>query len=278
MIQSDNITFSYGRRQAPVLQDFSVSFDEGGIYGLLGKNGTGKSTLLYLLCGLLRPQSGRALLYGVDTKRRLPQTLEEIFIVPEEFELPAIRMKEYIALNRSFYPNFSSEVLQDCLQAFDLPEDIKLGSLSMGQKKKAYMSFALAAGTSVLLMDEPTNGLDIPSKSQFRKVVAKYATANRTIIISTHQVRDVESLLDHLVVMDGSRILLNASTTEVCERLQFEEREVGADMSDVLYAEPSARGVNVITRCRGEENTHLNLELLFNALLQNPALLDGGKC
>ena len=86
----------------------------------------------------------------------------------------------------------------------------------MGQKKKVFMSFALATGTRFLLMDEPTNGLDIPSKSQFRKVIANNMTEDRTLIISTHQVHDVESLLDHIIIMNQSQLLLDASISNIC--------------------------------------------------------------
>lgn len=136
----------------------------------------------------------------------------------------------------------------------------------MGQKKKVYMSFALAANTRMLLMDEPTNGMDIPSKSQFRKVVASNMSENRTVIISTHQVHDVEQLLDHIIILDRSRILLDASVQDICEKYSFECRMPGEESDDVIYAEPSLQGNNVIARRnRGTDDTMINLELLFNA-------------
>ena len=161
MIQLNDITFGYKRRGNPVFSHFSMNLEPDSIYGLLGKNGAGKSTLLYLMCGLLRPQSGEALFNGKSVVERRPEILEDIFIVPEEFELPPLKLSTYVKINAPFYPHFSEELLSQCLQDFELPEDINLGGLSMGQKKKAFIAFAIATNTRLLLMDEPTNGLDI---------------------------------------------------------------------------------------------------------------------
>jgi ABC-2 type transport system ATP-binding protein len=159
--------------------------------------------------------------------------------------------------------------LEACLKDFELTTDIKLNALSMGQKKKVFMSFALAANTKLLLMDEPTNGLDIPSKSQFRKVVAQYMTEERTLIISTHQVHDVESLLDHILILSQQKLLLDAPVSEVMEKYTFEYRTPD-QMDDVLYAEPSLQGNAVIApRKEDSAETQINLELLFNAVNEN---------
>lgn len=280
MITVENLSFRYGRRRPAVFDDFSLTLGAGRVYGLLGRNGTGKSTLLYLLSGLLFPQQGAVRFRGADVARRQPEELSEIFLVPEEFSLPNVTLSRYVELNRPFYPRFSDELLARCLHDFDLAPDLHLGRLSMGQKKKAFMSFALATGTSLLLMDEPTNGLDIPSKSQFRRVVSSCMTDERTIVVSTHQVRDVEALLDHVVMLEGSHILLDSPTAAICRRLSFEERPVGAPLDDVLYEQPSLAGRSVIARNPQGRETPLNLELLFNALLSAPelrAFIGGGR-
>lgn len=268
MINIDHITFRYPGTRSNVFDGLSLSFGENAIYGLLGKNGIGKSTLLYLISGLLRPCKGTIAVDGMDTRRRYADMLSEMFIVPEEFDLPKTTLEEYVRLNEPFYPRFSREVLKACLQDFELPATLKLGALSMGQKKKAYMSFALAAGTRLLLMDEPTNGLDIPSKSQFRRVIAKYMTDDRTLIISTHQVHDVESLLDHIVIFDEQGVALDASVADICDRYAFETLRPGEDAEDILYTEQSLQGRSVITRRGDRGETPVNLELLFNATVQ----------
>ena len=266
MIEVSNISFKYPGQKNLVFDDFSLTLEQDNIYGLLGKNGTGKSTLLYLISGLLRPKEGKVLYEGVETRKRKPETLQEIFIVPEEFDLPAMSLKEYVRLNSPFYPMFDGDVLEECLSDFELSSDVKLDALSMGQKKKVFMAFALATNTKVLLMDEPTNGLDIPSKSQFRKVITRHMTDNRTLIISTHQVHDIESLLDHILILSPQKMLLNASVAEIQDRYTFEYR-TASEMDNVIYAEPSLQGNAVIApRKEGDAETQVNLELLFNAV------------
>lgn len=213
MIEVKNVTFGYNKYYN-VLQDFSLQFDKGGVYGLLGKNGTGKSTLLYLMMGLLRPKQGEVRVDGVQTSKRLPEVMQDMFIVPEEYDLPRISLKQYVKSLKPFYPNFSDELLERCLEGFDMTKDVNLGALSMGQKKKVYMCVALATNTQYLLMDEPTNGLDILSKSQFRKVVIGSMTEDKTVVISTHQVHDVERMLDHVCIIDRNCVLLDTPLVE----------------------------------------------------------------
>ena len=267
MIEVENLSFSYGRRKSMVLEDFSMKLDKGSVYGLLGKNGTGKSTLLYLMAGLLRPQTGNVFYKGVDVKKRYLDTLQDMFLVPEEFALPNVSLKQYVKLNAPFYPNFSDELLNTCLRDFDMNEDIHLGELSMGQKKKAFMCFALATNTSLLMMDEPTNGLDIPSKSQFRKVIASSMSDDKAVIISTHQVRDIDSLLDHVLILDGSKLLLNELVATICEKLYFAEQGMNEPTEGALYVQPSVQGNSVILPNEYGEDSKMNLEVLFNAML-----------
>lgn len=269
MIDIQNISFRYAGGYQPVFQDFSVQLTENRIYGLLGKNGTGKSTLLYLIAGLLRPKEGHVLVDGMESFVRQPDMLREVFLVPEEFDLPGITLDQYVSINEPFYPRFSRDLLKRALNAFELPNELHLRQLSMGQKKKVYMSFALAAGTRILLMDEPTNGLDIPSKSQFRKVVAECMSDDRTLIISTHQVHDVELLLDHILILSERQMLLNMSTADITERYCFEMRQPQQMDDTVIYAEPSLMGNMVVSRrTEGRGETPVSLELLFNAVTQ----------
>ena len=267
MIDVNQVSFSYGRKKSKVLDGFSMQLEKGAVYGLLGKNGTGKSTLLYLMAGLLRPQTGKVCYQGVDVTLRRPSTLQDMFLVSEEFALPSVSLKQYVNLNAPFYPNFSDELLRSCLRDFDMNEDIHLGELSMGQKKKAFMCFALATNTSLLMMDEPSNGLDIPSKSQFRKVIASGMTDDKAVIISTHQVRDIDSLLDHVLIMDSSELLLNESVSNICEKLYFAEQSMNEPTDNALYVQPSVQGNSVILPNTSSEESKMNLEVLFNAML-----------
>ena len=278
MLSFSNVSFTYGRRGKEVLSGLSLDFEENGIYGILGKNGTGKSTMLYLAAGLLRPKGGNVTAEGMPTQSRRPETLRELFLVPEEFDLPEVSLRTYVQLNAPFYPTFREDILARCLKSFELGDDLNIGRLSMGQKKKVYISFALAAGTKYLLMDEPTNGLDIPSKKVFREVIAREMTEERVMIISTHQVRDVEQLIDHVVIVNEGTVLLNASTAEIESRLRFEQRAVGSDLSDALFVQQTMRGIELICPNSGNDVTPIDLELLFNALQTVPAVkLMGGN-
>ena len=269
MIQVENISFSYPGSKHQVFTDFSLNIEGNKIYGLLGKNGTGKSTLLYLMSGLMRSRKGSISIDGINSQERNPLLLQEIFMVPEEFELPAVSLDTYIRINEGFYPRFSREVLNSCLKDFDLPLSLHLKELSMGQKKKVLMSYALAAGTRYLFMDEPTNGLDIPSKSQFRRVAANNMSDDQTVIISTHQVHDVETLLDHILILCENRMLLDASTADICTQYSFELRPANEMDDSVIYAEPTLQGNAVVARRKeGQAETPINLELLFSAVAE----------
>ena len=267
MLEVKNLSFSYGRRKAMVLEDFSLTLQKGSVFGLLGKNGTGKSTLLYLMSGLLRPQNGQVLYKGTDVVKRYPETLQDMFLVPEEVVLPNVKLKHYVKLNAPFYPKFSGEVLKACLSEFGMGEDLELGALSMGQKKKVFISFAIATNVTLLLMDEPTNGLDIPSKSQFRKMIATNMSDDKAVIISTHQVRDIDSLLDHVVIIDEKQLLLNESVANICDTIYFAEQSMNESTDEALYVQPSVQGNHVVLPNTYHEDSNLNLEVLFNAML-----------
>lgn len=270
MITVENLSFLYRKSKRAVLHDFSLSLEKGRVYGLLGKNGAGKSTLLYLMSGLLTPKSGKVVYHDVDVRRRLPITLQDMFLVPEEFDLPPVSLISYIELNSPFYPRFSKEDMVKYLHYFEMDINIDLGALSMGQKKKVSMSFALATNTSLLLMDEPTNGLDIPGKSQFRKFIASGMTDDKTILISTHQVRDIDKVLDHVLIMDNSRVLLNESTMSICDKLFFTESENRELLQSSLFSTPSIQGNFLLLPNESGEDSEINLELLFNATLAVP--------
>ena len=270
MIKVENLSFTYPKSKHMVLHDFSFSLEAGRVYGLLGRNGAGKSTLLYLMTGLLTPKKGKIMYHDINVRSRLPMTLQDMFLVPEEFELPSISLKKYIDLNAPFYPHFSKEDMYKYLHCFEMDMDVNLGALSMGQKKKVFMSFALATNTSLLLMDEPTNGLDIPGKSQFRKFMASGMTDNKTIVISTHQIRDIDKMLDSVMIMDESRVLLNESTVHICEKLCFKESDDRSLIDKALFAVPSLHGNSLLLLNEHNEDSDINIELLFNAILAQP--------
>lgn len=271
IMQVNRLAFSYGwLKQKPVFTDFSLSVERGKVYGLLGLNGAGKSTLMYLMAGLLTPKAGEITVGGNNVRHRLPSTLSNIYVVPEEFMLPHMSLRKFATLNGALYPRFSYDDMLHNLAIFDIDPNIKsLSSLSMGQKKKVLMSFAFATHTDLMLMDEPTNGLDIPGKSQFRRLVASQMSDDRTIIISTHQVRDIDRCIDHVVIIDHSNVLLDESVASITGKLRFVENGTAADADAAIYSQPSVMGCSLVLPNTGDDETELNLETLFNATLAN---------
>lgn len=274
MLSVNNITFSYRRKQKPTLSDFSLRLASGGVYGLLGSNGAGKSTLLYLISGLLTPEKGDVTFNGINTRLRLPSVSSEIFLVPEETILPALKLSQYVKINAPFYPRFSSEDMKRHLATFGMEDDLQLDQLSMGQKKKVFLCFAMACNTKVLLMDEPTNGLDIPSKSAFRRFIAREMNDERIFIISTHQVRDVSQILDHILIIEKSHVLFNRPVAEIQQRLRFIDTTDKELISDALYTVKGLGGASVVLPNESDEELEMNLELLFDFAINNPEKLN----
>ncbi|WP_373516145.1 ATP-binding cassette domain-containing protein [Persicitalea sp.] len=269
MISLEGIAFGYDKHK-PLFVNLRLNLQPGHIYGLLGKNGAGKSSLLRLMAGLLFPHSGRVEVNGYEPKRRSPAFLQDVFFVPEEIYLPSVTVDRYAATLEPFYPRFDESEFLRYLAEFDIPGGNKLTGMSFGQKKKVLIAFALATNTKVLIMDEPTNGLDIPSKSQFRKIVSTALRPDRLMLISTHQVRDLDNLIDHIIIMDDSRIVMQHSLDAVAERLYFGTRPTVENDTQVLYAEPSLRGYDAVTENLEREESRVDLEQLFNAVMKNP--------
>jgi ABC-2 type transport system ATP-binding protein len=268
MINIQSLTFSY-RKNKPLFENLQLRLEAGHIYGLLGKNGAGKSTLLKQMAGLLFPDSGTCEVMGFASAKRQPAFLREIFLVPEEFYLPKVSIKTYVNTYAPFYPNFDEGAFFKYLKEFEIPRDQKLTEMSYGQKKKVLISFALATNTKVLIMDEPTNGLDIPSKSQFRKVIAAAVSEDKCIVISTHQVRDLDNLIDSIVIIDGHKIIFREDVQTVTDKLSFKTVSRMEETTGVLFADSNLRGHTIITKNAGNEQSKIDMELLFNAILTN---------
>lgn len=278
MIIIDNTTYRYPKAQKPTISNITLTISPGQIYGLLGANGTGKSTLLYLIAGMLKPNSGNITYKNVATIERRPSTLAEIFMVPEEIDLPAVDIESFKKRNSLFYPRFSEEQFSEYLREFRLDESMHLGRMSMGQKKKAMIAFALACNTSLLLLDEPTNGLDIPGKSEFRRALVSATGEGRTIIISTHQVRDLDHMLDAVIMLKEQSLMLHASMTDIMQRFRFFFTSDSTDLDGALWAQPVAGGYNVVRRREeSEPETDVNLESLFELAYTNPDIFSDTK-
>lgn len=262
MITIDNLAFSYGNN--PVLKNITTRLEEGRIYGLLGENGVGKTTLLTLLCGLKKPLSGSIATDGEDPYRRLPSLLEKQYYLPDEVAPMPMTARNWARETGKFWPEYSQEKFLTILREFETDPLQKMNKMSAGQLKKTYVSFALATGSRYLFMDEPTNGLDIPSKAQFRSAIMKHTAEDSTIVISTHQVRDLENIIDPIIILDRQDVLLNASLEEITKQLFF---DYGTTLHpDTLYTEQLPGGfIQVYPNAAGAESK-VNVEALFNAV------------
>ncbi|PWJ40834.1 ABC transporter ATP-binding protein [Sediminitomix flava] len=268
MIEINKLSFGY-KRNKKLYDQLDLKLVSGNIYGLLGQNGAGKSTLFKIIMGLKFPKEGSCKVFGYESKERNPEVLQDIFLLAEEFYLPDLSITDYEKALAPFYPNYNPKQFRDCLTEFKVDWAGHLKELSYGQKKKVLIAFALATNCKIVLMDEPTNGLDIPSKSQFRKIIASNASEERIFIISTHQVRDLESLIDPIIIVDQGRVVFNQSCEQITDKLVF-TRQQEMSVNNPLYYETAIGNDYVIGLNEEGVNSNINLELLFNGVTSEP--------
>ena len=271
MIQINDLGFSYG--DTPVLKNITMTLEEGRIYGLLGENGVGKTTLLTLLCGLKKPMTGSIVTDGRNPFDREPALMSEQYYLSDDSAPVHMKVIDYAQNYGKFWERFDIQKFIDLMGLFETDPEQMMDKMSAGQLKKTYICFALACNTRYLFMDEPTNGLDIPSKAQFRKAMALYTREDSVVLISTHQVRDLENVIDPIIILDKRNVLLNASIEEISEKLYFDydsEIKEGA-----LYSELTPGGcIQVFPNSTGKESK-VNIEALFNTAYQHKGLIKG---
>lgn len=265
MISFNQLGFRY-RLGSQVFRDFSMTLSPGHVYGVLGENGVGKSTLMKLASGVLIPTVGSVTIDGREASLREEATMAKIIYLPEEFSLPALTLDEFRKVTAPFYPSFSDESFEECCRVLDVVRDRRLDKLSMGQRKRAYLAFAFACRAEWLLLDEPTNGLDVAAKEAFRRLVARYVDEGQSIIISTHSVREIDSLIDHLIILDRKGIVLNASIGEIGSRLRF--GRCSAE-EEPLYSESTLAGTSGVVVNTTDEESPVDIEMLFMASLRS---------
>lgn len=271
MIRIEKLGFSYG--QVPVLKNITMNLEPGKIYGLLGENGVGKTTLLTLLAGLKKPLQGNIDIDGSTPYSRAPQVLENQFYLADEMLPVPMKAAEYARITGEFWPNYKQDTFEEIMELFENTSDNKMNEMSTGQLKKTYISLALALGCKYLFLDEPTNGLDIPSKAQFRSALMKYTGEDSTIVISTHQVRDLENIIDPIIILDRQDVLLNASLEDISRKLYF---DYGTQLHpESLYSEQLPGGfIQVYPNAEGADSK-VNIEALFNAVHHNKEFIKG---
>lgn len=268
MVLIEKLDFSYPRKPK-LFGGLDLKIDQGKIIGLLGKNGAGKSTLLRLMAGLLKPSSGKVEMEGIRTFDRTQKSLDQLIFVPEKVSGPEfLKVKEYAGIYSDFYSGFDRQRLNNLLSEFQIGMEERISNLSYGQQKKLQMAIGLSTGAKLLLFDEPTNGLDIPSKSAFKKVVTGSLQEDQTLIISTHQVKDIDHLIDQVIILDEGKVKLQADL-EVLEE-EFVFSHFGEKPQDVLYSESHLLGARTISKKLDHQNSggSPDLELVFQAVIE----------
>ncbi|MBT3207013.1 MAG: ABC transporter ATP-binding protein [Bacteroidetes bacterium] len=269
MLEIKNLSFSYDKH-GKLFNNLDLGLQKGNIYGLLGKNGAGKTSLLKIMCGLLYAQEGAVKNGNFDVANRQPQLLSDIYMIPEEFYLPDFKIDTYVDNFSKFYKKFDHKLFNDLIAEFEIDRNKKLNNLSYGQKKKFIIAFAISSMCSIILMDEPTNGLDIPSKSKFRKAIASAINDERIFLISTHQVRDLENLIDPVLIIENGKIIFNHNINNISNKLSFIKTENENQISEnILYSEPIFGGQYLVTERNSQEESPIDFEILFNAVLSD---------
>jgi ABC-2 type transport system ATP-binding protein len=268
MLRISNLVFRY-KKGSFLFDNLNLELIPGNIYGLLGKNGAGKTTLLKIMCGLLFPKEGECLFNGMNPAKRDPRFLADLYFVPDSFYLPNVKISEYVKLYSPFYEKFNKGQFEEYLNKMEVNGDVKLNSLSFGQKKKFIISFGLATNASLILLDEPTNGLDIPSKAAFRKILASITTDEKIIVISTHQVRDMKNLIDPIIILDDGKIILNRSMEEVSSKISMSFQPNEPKEDEALYYENTLGGYALLKENNDGIENEVDLEMLANLAAAN---------
>lgn len=264
MLILDDIQYKYRMALTPALQGVSARIGTG-IRLLVGENGAGKTTLLHVIAGLLRPDSGVCSRDGVDVRSGDIKDMGHIFFLAENMYFPAKSIRSFAKYHSPFYPNFSEEIFEDNLLAFNLTGNEKMRDMSLGNRKKAQLAYALALGVEVLLLDEPTNALDIQSKEKLRSMMASQVREDQTIIVSTHTISELETLFDGFIALSHGRLLLSADADDIAERLLFIKTSY-PDPS-ALYFKPELGHFRSIFPADPGNTSSIDWQLLYNALL-----------
>lgn len=273
MIEIKNLTFAY-KRKHELFNQLDLNIEYGKIHGLLGKNGAGKTTLLKLIAGLQYPQTGSIKIDQIASCGRIPEYLSQYFYVAEEFNLPSVSLKSYVNLYAPFYKNFDRVALQTYLEEFNIPTNQGLNKMSYGQKKKFLLSFGLASNSKILFMDEPTNGLDIPSKSTFRKLIASNINEERAFIISTHQIKDIESMIDTVIIIEDGKIMFNQDMESISKKLVFNTSNIDIIQENTIFSQDLIMTKKIISKNIENEHSNIDVELLFNAVITDSSSIN----
>lgn len=219
IIETDNVWKKYGRFDA--LQGLSIAVPEGSAFALIGANGAGKSTTIKTLMNIISPSRGQATILGVDSRKLSPGELAQIGYVSENQEMPGrLTVAEYITYLRPFYPAWDRDLEAEILRQLRLPPDRRIRDLSHGMRMKMALACALPFRPRLLMLDEPFSGLDPLVRDEFMENLLRQAGDGMTILISSHELMELEGVATHVAFLDRGRLLFQETMDDLTDRLR----------------------------------------------------------
>ena len=223
MIEIKNVQKSFGRKN--VLRDVSFTAKKGEITCLVGLNGIGKTTLLHAIMNLTPINSGEILIDGAPLSKK---SYEKITLIPDAITmLPTMRIRQAFEFMADFYDNWNEKRAEELLSFFRLQKDERISDISKGNKAKVNLILGLALDVDYVLMDEPFSGIDIFSREQIQEVFTSYLIEERGVIVTTHEIDEIEHLIDHVVLLDNGIVIKEFNAEQVRE-------ELGKSIIDVM--------------------------------------------
>lgn len=221
IIQTKGLTKQFGAKLA--LNDFSLNIESGGIHAIIGANGAGKSTLFRILLGFDHPTSGESFVLGMNSQALTPQMRGRVGYVNEEHTLPTwMSAQEVTSMQRNLYPQWRQDIYDTVIGNFDVDPKQKVSGLSRGERAGLNLSMALAQAPDLLILDEPTLGLDIVAKQAFLEALMYTETdVNTTIIYCSHQMEEIERVAENLIIIEQGEVKYTASPDAFCERISY---------------------------------------------------------
>ena len=214
MLEMKNVTKTFGKFKA--LDDLTLTVPKGSVYGLVGPNGAGKSTAIRLLTGIYRPDSGSVTMEGLPIYENPVSKLRMGYIPDDVFYFPSASMEEMRSFYKGIYPQFDDTLYQKLFEAFQLPKKSPIRRFSKGMQKQAAFHLALCTRPEVLILDEPVDGLDPVMRRQvWSLILSDVADCGTTVLISSHNLRELEDVCDHVGIMDHGRMLLERSLQDM---------------------------------------------------------------
>lgn len=267
IINIDNLKLRY-KAGTYVLDQLDLKLDAGSITVLAAPNGEGKTSLLKVLCGLRFPNEGTVKVLGFDPKNREVEFLQKVYYLPAEPTFPGWTPQRIGKHYGAFYPNFEKSIYQQCLKDFSVDTDKSIKKLSFGQQRRVQLAFALATRVELLLLDEPTLGLDIAGKDQFRRSLIAMAAEGQTVIIATHQLAEVAPVLDQMLILREKQIQHQFQLQDAFEQLSFQLTSQKPVPFDGSYGRRVPGGWLVIKNDGSISNAQPDLETLYLALTE----------